>query len=938
LVVSSSLLGQTTGSIAGRVRDGEDRLLPAVRVTARSANLQGERSTSTGADGRFRMPGLPPGDYEVWATLEGFKTVGQSGVVVPIGREITLEFRLLPSFSEEVTVAGSPPLIDVTSAVTGTIVERETFEKLPIARTYLDLAFLAPGVIVGASARTRPSIAGASGAENRFIVDGLDTTDPGFGTLESTLPPEFLDIVEIKTGGLGPEYGGALGGIINTLTRSGSNQLHADLFGYYKNSGFSSDTPKSVQNSQFLGSRTYDYGTTLGGRIIRDRLWYFLGVNPRSDNRDWITSQALRVTDPSEGVSYVGKLSWQLHASHRIVVSAFGDPGESTFTTLFAAGLLRDTNKTTSRHLVLSYDAIPERDLTLELSAGRYEQNTKRSPAADRPWYTDFTGGQFARKQNCGDPDLVTNGMNFAPGCLGGTFVYDPLDSLRDELRVSATWHGRTGWLSHEVKAGATFRHVEFEFNVHHPAPAPGPFYDSAGTLVAAGGLAGQQWNLRPTFARLDEFAQGGPGKNEELAFFIQDEIQIGDRWTLLAGLRADSFDSTGTKTEEDRNARLKFGLKDMIGPRVGLVWNPVGKGQSKLFAHFARSYESVPLYLNTFALGGVGDNYYFFRYPENGELPSAQNPGVLFSSFSTRAVFAVASNLKAQHNDEYLLGAEYQFGQDLSLGLTGVYREVGDVLEDFSIDDGQTFILGNPGGTITRNPVTGVPLDQAVVFGRPVRKYRALQLSFQRRLRESWQLAGSYVYSRNEGNYVGLISGGLTPHITPDFDLPELGQNASGLLPTDRTHQVKLYGSYRWSFGLTTGFFTQYLSGTPISKVGYHEFYGPFRFITPRGSAGRTPAVFTVDLHTEYPIRFAKGHLTVALFADLFNLTNSQKPIAVDQVWTFAAARGTEDPNECGGPGTGPGTSCPDGNPNWDQPLVFQDPRTVRLGARLSW
>ncbi len=587
---------------------------------------------------------------------------------------------------------------------------------------------------------------------------------------------------------------------------------------------------------------------------------------------------------------------------------------------------------------MLSYDAIPERDLTLELSAGRYEQNTKRSPAADRPWYTDFTGGQFARKQNCGDPDLVTNGMNFAPGCLGGTFVYDPLDSLRDELRVSATWHGRTGWLSHEVKAGATFRHVEFEFNVHHPAPAPGPFYDSAGTLVAAGGLAGQQWNLRPTFARLDEFAQGGPGKNEELAFFIQDEIQIGDRWTLLAGLRADSFDSTGTKTEEDRNARLKFGLKDMIGPRVGLVWNPVGKGQSKLFAHFARSYESVPLYLNTFALGGVGDNYYFFRYPENGELPSAQNPGVLFSSFSTRAVFAVASNLKAQHNDEYLLGAEYQFGQDLSLGLTGVYREVGDVLEDFSIDDGQTFILGNPGGTITRNPVTGVPLDQAVVFGRPVRKYRALQLSFQRRLRESWQLAGSYVYSRNEGNYVGLISGGLTPHITPDFDLPELGQNASGLLPTDRTHQVKLYGSYRWSFGLTTGFFTQYLSGTPISKVGYHEFYGPFRFITPRGSAGRTPAVFTVDLHTEYPIRFAKGHLTVALFADLFNLTNSQKPIAVDQVWTFAAARGTEDPNECGGPGTGPGTSCPDGNPNWDQPLVFQDPRTVRLGARLSW
>lgn len=934
MAVASSLLGQTTGSIAGRVRDGEDRPLPAVRVTARSPSLQGERTSSTGADGRFRLLGLPPGDYEVRAILEGFKTVGQAGVIVPIDREITLEFRLLPSFSEEVNVAGAPPLIDVTSAATGTIVERDTFERLPIARTCLDLAFLAPGVIAGPSARTLPSIAGASGAENRFIVDGLDTTDPGFGTLESTLPPEFLEVVEIKTGGLGPEYGGALGGVVNVLTRSGSNQLHAGLFGYYTNDGFGANPPKSVQNSQFLGSRTYDYGATLGGRIIRDRLWYFLGVNPRSDNSDWITSQGLRVTDPSDGVSYVGKLSWQLNPSHRLVASAFGDPGESTSTTLFAAGLMRDTNKTTSRHLVLSYDGIPTRDLTLELSAGRYEQNTKRSPAADRPWYTDFTGGRFATAQNCGDPNLVPNGMSFAPGCLGGTFVYDPLDSLRDELRVAATWHGRTGPLGHEVKAGATFRHMEFEFDVHFPAPVPGPFYDSAGTLVAAGGLTGQQWNLRPTFARLDDFVQGGPGKNEELAFFLQDEVRIGDRWTLLAGLRADSFDSTGKKTEQDKNARLKFGLKDMIGPRVGLVWDPVGKSQSKFFAHFARSYESVPLYVNTFALGGFGHNYYFFSYPENGALPSAQNPGVLLSSFSTEAVYAVASNLKAQYNDEYLLGAEYQLGQDVSVGLTGVYREVGDVLEDFSIDFGQTYILGNPGGTITRNPATGVLLEQPVLFARPVHKYRALQLVFQRRSRENWQLAGSYVYSRNEGNYGGVLPG--APHIGPDFDLPELGQNASGPLPNDRTHQVKLYGSYHWSFGLIAGFFTQYLSGTPISKIGY--FYGPSRFITPRGSAGRTPAVFTVDLHTEYPIRLQRGGLTVALFADLFNLTNAQKPIVVDQTWTYAAARQTVDPNECGGPGTGPGTSCPDGNPNWGQPVVYQDPRTVRLGARLSW
>jgi hypothetical protein len=944
-LIAARLFAQTTGSIAGSVRDGEGRALAAVTVTARSPSLQGQRTAMTDSDGRFRMPGLPPGTYEVRAALVGFQTVGQPGVIIPIDREITLEFRLLPSFSEEVTVLGAPPLLDVTSASTGTIVERETFERLPIARTYLNLAFLAPGVVDDPSTRTAPNIAGASSAENRFIVDGLDTTDPGFGTLESALPPEFLEIVEIKTGGYGVEYGGALGGVLNVLTRSGSNDLHASLFGYYKDDGFGSDPPRSSRNDRFLGSKTYDYGATLGGKILRDRLWYFLGVNPISSESDWITSQRLSVTDESEKISYVGKLSWQLHPSHRVVASVFGDPREGISTSIFlsAAGLMRSRGEATSRHVVLSYDGILRRDLTLELSAGRYEQKSRSLPAAERPWYIDSTGGRFARAQNCGDPDLVVNRMSFAPGCLGGTFVYDNLDGLRDELRLSATWHGRTGRLNHEVKAGAALRRVEFEFNVRYPAPFPGPFYDSAGTLVDAGGLTGQRWTLLPNRALLEELEPDAPGENEELAFFLQDQVTI-DRWTLQLGVRADAFDSTGRETDHQRDARLKFGLEDMIGPRVGLVWDPIGKGRSKLFAHYARYYESVPLYLDTIAFGNDRGNFYFFRYPEDGALPNAENPGVLVSGTSfppSSSVFGVASNVEAQHTNEYVLGLEYQLGQDVSVGLTGVFREVGDVLEDFSIDDPTIpWIVGNPGGTITSHPVTGRPLPEPVTFAEPGRKYRALQLTFQRRLRGNWHLAGSYVYSRNEGNYAGLIdSGAIAPNITPNFDFPELAHNASGPLPNDHAHQVKLYGSYRWSFDLTAGFFAQYLTGTPISKIGFHEFGGSYRrFITPRGSAGRTPDIFTIDLRAEYPISLQKGSLTIAVFADVFNVTDTQKPTYVDEMWTFAAARQTEDPNECGGPGTGPGTACPDGNPNWGGPVLFQAPRALRVGARLSW
>lgn len=196
-----------------------------------------------------------------------------------------------------------------------------------------------------------------------------------------------------------------------------------------------------------------------------------------------------------------------------------------------------------------------------------------------------------------------------------------------------------------------------------------------------------------------------------------------------------------------------------------------------------------------------------------------------------------------------------------------------------------------------------------------------------QKRLRNDWQLSGSYVYSELEGNY-GAES----------FERPEWMKNTFGLLPNDHTHQAKLYGSYRWGFGLVTGLFAQYLNGSPISKRGsFPGFFGRGqRFITKRGSAGRTPDIYTIDLHLAYALPLGKI-LGLNLFADVFNVTDSQRA-TVDQIWTLAAAATTTDPNECGGPGTGAGTACPQGNPNWGGPVTFQEPRTVRLGARLTW
>ena len=118
---------------------------------------------------------------------------------------------------------------------------------------------------------------------------------------------------------------------------------------------------------------------------------------------------------------------------------------------------------------------------------------------------------------------------------------------------------------------------------------------------------------------------------------------------------------------------------------------------------------------------------------------------------------------------------------------------------------------------------------------------------------------------------------------------------------------------------------------------VGRTQLTRDERFITPRGSEGRTPDIWNVDLHLEYPISFGNG-MSLRLIADIFNVSDEQNATRVSQTWTFRRAEATEDPNECGGPGTGPGTACPDGNPQWGTPTAYQTPRTYRLGLKLSF
>ncbi len=297
-------------------------------------------------------------------------------------------------------------------------------------------------------------------------------------------------------------------------------------------------------------------------------------------------------------------------------------------------------------------------------------------------------------------------------------------------------------------------------------------------------------------------------------------------------------------------------------------------------------------------------------------------------------------------YTEETLVGFEYEVMPNLAIGIKGTQRDINNVIEDISVDGGQTYYITNPGGPVSVNPVTGAQLAEPAVFPEPTRDYEAVELTLNKRFSNNWQLYASAVYSKNEGNYGGLFrqdNGQLDPNITSLYDLPSLLQGADGLLPNDREYQFKAYGSYVWPIRLTTGFYFQWLNGTPISKLGAHPIYGlDERFVTARGSAGRTPDVWNLDVHLQYPLTFGSG-VDLQLIADIFNITDQADASTVDQRWTNARtdADGNALPGlagDCGGPGTGPGTACPAGNPLWGTPTAYQTPRTIRLGARLSF
>ena len=277
---------EVTGSIEGTVRDNNDAVLPGATVQAKGP-VGSVLAVSDGA-GEFRFPRLPSGEYTVTASLDGFATA-EGTVDLTVGRTADLEFTLSPSaIAETITVTGESVAIDLTSAATNTNISRERIDLIPRGRDFTDVVAQAAGASDESQAGGI-SIDGSSGAENRFIIDGIDTTSPQKGVNSVPLRADFIEEVQVKSAGYAAEYGGSTGGVINAITKSGNNDWTFGILAQYEDRSWGgSQRPVLIREG---GEGVYvtqpkddetrvDPGFFIGGPIVKDRLWFFASYQP----------------------------------------------------------------------------------------------------------------------------------------------------------------------------------------------------------------------------------------------------------------------------------------------------------------------------------------------------------------------------------------------------------------------------------------------------------------------------------------------------------------------------------------------------------------------------------------------------------------------------------------------------------------------------------
>jgi hypothetical protein len=974
----------TTGTISGRITDAQGLAVPGTTVTLTGA--QGARTFVTDGDGNFSAPFLTPGAYTVRAELQGFKAVEARNVNVSLGQTTTLNLKMeVGGLTETVEVTGAASVVDTRSTTTGAVIDSDMLSRVPVGRRVTDTLYLAPGVSSSGSAgRANPSISGSSGLDNQYVIDGVNVTNTGygaigsysivFGSLGTATPYDFVKEVQVKTGGYEAEFGQSMGGVVNIVTKSGTNQIRGSLFGYARTDALEAEY-KTVQTENgtvnTVGTQNSDVGVEVGFPIWRDHLFFFGAVNPAWETRTFIAPEGFPLETLGEVdrkrtlLSYSAKSTWQIGSAHRVDASFFGDPSHG-----------ENGPQRTSALEVQDTASFSEIDF------GGHNQTVRYDGVFGNNWLLEAS---FARAKNIIEEVPSVNewrviDRRVIPNITAGGIGFYEAGNDSQNLQYSAKMTNVFG--GHQVRYGVLYEDVKFAQLQQRTGP----------TFTAPDGretLTGANIDILPdpTFGAIYRVIRAGfndarDTHQDYMSFFVQDSWRATDRLTINAGVRYETQTLLGTFTQLptlDGGFVDDFALKNNWAPRIGIVYDVLGNGRSKLYGNFGRFFARVPNDLAARILSADeaitrGD---YFDANLTQPVPEGTLAGGVTQHFIAPGGGAASTfidpDAKLSFKDEWVAGFEWEALANTNVGIRYIHRNIGRALEDVGLypaigcDAGSegacnfdTYVMTNPDENT--NVILDAPalVGQPISFEKPVHNYNAVELTMDRRFSDNWSILASYRWSRLHGTYEGFFredNGQSDPALTSLYDFPTndptytsiggaefgwvgdiryLGALGEGPLPLDRPHSFKLVGNYTFPAGLNLGIGLTSNSGKPLTPLAGLPPYGNTGEVPlgPRGSGfetvdgfrTRTPFEYQLDMQASYTLNLGDRR-SVTLLADAFNLFNVRRTI---------------DYNNNVDTNPGP-PSIP--NPDLGQPTsanvagqMFQVPFQLRLGARFAF
>ncbi len=835
-----------SASIAGTIADSQGGVLPGVTLTVQNAESGTIRTSVTEADGKYRVAGLNPGRYNLTADLPGFQSVAVKDITLQIGQEYARDFQLaLSTLQESVTVTGEAPIIEASKSEVSTVITQDQIAMLPAGdRAALSLSLLLPGVSVDTTRAKRNATnvgAGVTTSATTYLVDGLSNSVNKSGEQRHDIPAAAIREFAVHTTQLPAQYGQRVGGVVNIVTKSGTNELHGEGFEFFRNQKMNRNdifTQQQIDAGRAdPRNKRSQYGFALGGPIIKNKLHYF-GTFERSREHSFFTVNVPAQFYPTMAGSFEGgsftnitfvRADYQMNTKQNLFYRYINQHTEffcsncggtsAAFSNL--DNLIPRDMHAIGHTWVLSNRVLNEFYFMRATASDRNYMNQDYTPARFQSVVTmpaALGSGQYLGTQSYRFPSLAWGGNQCLWPCRTGTMT--TFTEAQETLSIAAG--------SHNWKMGGSIQY----FPTHEWAASnPGTwtigrdqFFDPLNPSFNFNSLTGAT-----------QFTASFPNVFRDIishtyAAYVSDEWKPLSGVTFNLGLRYDI--QTGVWDEHHKQSEYprplpyvdfaSRGDKNNVGPRLGVAWDVRNNGRAVIRGGYGIVYNNITNATQGTEITALKQNSIIINSPSYPDPYQGRDPAS-FASTAPPNINILNNKLVNAPVRTYTAGFSQQLMVDTAVNVDGVYQNATHYLTTENINT-------------PKNGVRPLPEWGQIISTDPVGNwtYKALLVRLEKRLAHRYQYQISYTLAKQDGNYgspdsVGINQGGsITDYYNPQADI--------GPLPSDRRHALVMSGGFQlpsdvvlgviWNFRTTTPFSAR--AGTDLNGDGTNNDFVP--------------------------------------------------------------------------------------------------------------